>query len=146
AGSGRSTTTTTVRACAPGAPNGSAAGAGSLSSATMAITQSREILIEASPDEVLEFIAAVESLPEWSPAHQRREESETGDDGRPSRVKMAVKMVGITDEQEVAYTWTDTTVSWTLVSASQQRSQDATYTLTPEGKGTRVKFEITIDP
>jgi hypothetical protein len=37
-------------------------------------------------------------------------------------------------------------VSWTLVTAGQQRSQDAKYTLTPEGKRTRVKFDITIDP
>jgi hypothetical protein len=33
-----------------------------------------------------------------------------------------------------------------LVSAKQQRSQDARYTLTPEGDKTRVKFDITIDP
>ena len=58
---------------------------------------------------------------------------------------MKVKAAGITDEQVVAYTWGDNTVSWTLVSATQQRAQDATYTLTPEGN-TRVKFDITIDP
>jgi hypothetical protein len=37
-------------------------------------------------------------------------------------------------------------VSWTLVSAGQQRAQDATYKLIPEGAKTRVQFEITIDP
>jgi len=37
-------------------------------------------------------------------------------------------------------------VSWTLESANQQRSQDARYTLVPEGDKTRVKFDITIDP
>ena len=59
---------------------------------------------------------------------------------------MKVKTAGITDEQVVAYTWADNSVSWTLVSASQQRSLDAKYTLTPEGDKTRVKFDITIDP
>ena len=112
----------------------------------MAIKESREIVIEASPEEVLEVIADLESLTEWSAPHQSSEVIERGDDGRPSVAKMKVKAAGITDEQVVAYTWGENTVSWTLVSATQQRAQDATYTLIPEGKNTRVKFDISIDP
>ncbi len=37
-------------------------------------------------------------------------------------------------------------MSWTLISSTQQRSQDESYTLTPDGDNTRVKFGITIDP
>jgi ribosome-associated toxin RatA of RatAB toxin-antitoxin module len=112
----------------------------------MAIKESREVVIEASPEEILEVIADLESLTEWSSAHQSSEVVERGNDGRPSVAKMKVKTAGITDEQVVAYTWGENSVSWTLVSASQQRAQDATYTLTPEGESTRVKFDITIDP
>jgi ribosome-associated toxin RatA of RatAB toxin-antitoxin module len=112
----------------------------------MAIKESREVVIEASPQEILEVIADLESLTEWSAAHQSSEVVERGDDGRPSVAKMKVKAAGITDEQVVAYTWGENNVSWTLVSAGQQRAQDATYTLIPEGAKTRVKFEITIDP
>lgn len=112
----------------------------------MAIKESREIVIEASPQEVLDVIADLESLTEWSAPHQSSEVIERGDDGRPSVAKMKVKAAGITDEQVVAYTWGENTVSWTLVSATQQRAQDATYTLIPEGKNTRVKFDISIDP
>lgn len=111
----------------------------------MAIKESREILIEATPEEILDVIADLESLTEWSSAHQSSEVLERGDDGRPSVAKMKVKAAGITDEQVVAYTWGDNTVSWTLVSAGQQRAQDATYTLTPEGDKTRVAFDISID-
>jgi hypothetical protein len=32
------------------------------------------------------------------------------------------------------------------VSSSQQRAQDARYTLVPEGDTTRVTFELTVDP
>ena len=71
---------------------------------------------------------------------------EGGEDGRPRRVKMNVKSAGISDEQVVDYTWTDDSASWTLVSAGQLRSQDAKYSLTPEGDKTRVKFELTINP
>jgi hypothetical protein len=55
-------------------------------------------------------------------------------------------MVGISDEQVLAYSVHDDGVSWTLVSAKQQRAQQARYTLTPEGDSTRVRFELTVDP
>jgi hypothetical protein len=59
---------------------------------------------------------------------------------------MKVRTAGITDEQVLDYTWHDDGLSWTLKSAKQQRSQEARYTLTPEGDTTRVRFELTIDP
>ncbi|HEX2283492.1 MAG TPA: SRPBCC family protein [Mycobacterium sp.] len=112
----------------------------------MAVSDSREVTIEATPEEILDVIADVESTPEWSPQYQSAEVLETGDGGRPRRVKMKIKSAGISDEQVVDYTWTDSSASWTLVSAGQLRSQDAKYTLTPEGDKTKVKFEITVDP
>jgi ribosome-associated toxin RatA of RatAB toxin-antitoxin module len=111
----------------------------------MATSDSREVVIEASPEEVLDVIADVEATPEWSSQYQSAEILESYDDGRPRRVKMKVKSAGITDEQVVEYTWTDTKVSWTLISASALKSQDASYTLTPEGDKTKVKFDIKID-
>jgi carbon monoxide dehydrogenase subunit G len=112
----------------------------------MAINETREIVIEATPEEILDVIADLESVTEWSSAHQSCDVLETSKDGRPTKVKMKVKAAGITDEQVVAYTWSDNKVSWTLVSSGQQRSQDASYTLTPDGDRTKVKFEISVDP
>jgi uncharacterized membrane protein len=112
----------------------------------MAIKESREVVIEASPEEILDVIADFESMTQWSSQTRSAQVVERGDDGRPSVVKMKVKSVGITDEQVVAYTWGENTVSWKLVSSTQQRSQDGIYTLIPEGQNTRVKFGITIDP
>ena len=111
----------------------------------MATSDSREVTIEASPEEILDVIADVESTPSWSSQYQRAEVLEAYDDGRPKRVKMRVKSVGITDEQVVEYTWTDNKASWTLISAGQLKSQDASYTLTPDGDKTKLKFDITID-
>ena len=113
---------------------------------SMAISETREVVIEASPEEILDVIADVETMPEWSSQQQSVEILEGGEDGRPRRVKMNVKSAGISDEQVVDYTWTDDSASWTLVSAGQLRSQDAKYSLTPEGDKTRVKFELTINP
>jgi uncharacterized membrane protein len=113
----------------------------------MAIKESREIVIEASPEEILDVIADFEAMPEWSGPHQSAEVLETGGDGRPSQVKMKVKTAGITDEQVVAYTWSGNEVSWTLVSSAQQKSQDGKYILVPKGDDqTLVKFEVTVDP
>ncbi|HZE18364.1 MAG TPA: SRPBCC family protein, partial [Mycobacterium sp.] len=67
----------------------------------MAIKESREVVIEASPEEIFDVIADLESLPEWSSAHQSSEVVETRADGRPSVAKMKVKAAGITDEQVV---------------------------------------------
>ncbi|MCV7145350.1 SRPBCC family protein [Mycobacterium riyadhense] len=113
----------------------------------MAIKESRDIVIEASPSEILDVIADFEAMPEWSEPHQSAQILERGDDGRPSQVKMKVKTAGITDEQVVAYTWGENEVTWTLVSSGQQKSQDGKYTLVPQGaEATLVKMEITVDP
>jgi ribosome-associated toxin RatA of RatAB toxin-antitoxin module len=111
----------------------------------MATSDSREVTIEATPEEILDVIADVESTPTWSPQYQSAEILEKGKDGRPTRVKMKVKTAGISDEQVVDYTWADDIVSWTLVSAGQLKAQDASYTLTPDGDKTKVRFDITID-
>lgn len=91
----------------------------------MAIKESRDIVIEASPEEILDVIADFEAMTEWSPAHQSVEILETGDDGRPSKVKMKVKTAGITDEQVVAYSWTDSQCGgrWSAPPSSARRME-----------------------
>ena len=111
----------------------------------MAVNDSREVVIEATPQEILDVIADVESTPSWSPQYQRAEILERYSDGRPKRVKMTVKAAGLTDEQVIEYTWAADKVSWTLVSAGQLKAQDASYTLTPNGEATRVTFDMAID-
>lgn len=112
----------------------------------MAVTDSREVVIEASPEEILDVIADVENTPSWSPQFQSCEVLESYEDGRPRRVKMKVKAAGVTDEQIIEYTWSDSGPSWTLISAGALKSQDASYTLTPDGDKTTVRFDISVDP
>ena len=89
----------------------------------MAVTDSREIVIEATPDEIMDVLFDLESLPEWSAAHKEVEVLERDDQGRPSKSRQVVKIVGVSDEQVLAYSVHDDGVSWTLVSAKQQRAQ-----------------------
>ena len=88
----------------------------------MAVTESREVLIEATPDKIMGVLFDLESLTEWSSAHKKVEILERDDQGRPSKSRQVVKIVGVSDEQVLAYSVHDDGVSWKLVSAKQQRA------------------------
>ena len=112
----------------------------------MAITEVRDVTIEATPDEIMNVLVDLESLTEWSSAHQKVEVLERDEEGRPVKSRQVVKIVGVSDEQVLDYTVRDDGVSWTLVSSKQQRAQEGRYTLTPNGDKTDVRFELTVDP
>ena len=112
----------------------------------MAITEARDVTIEATPDEIMDVLVDLESLTAWSSTHQKVEVLEWDDRGRPAKSRQVVRVVGVSDEQVLDYTVHDDGVSWTLVSSKQQRSQQGRYTLTPNGDSTDVHFELTVDP
>jgi hypothetical protein len=111
----------------------------------MAVTEVREIVIEATPEEIMDVLFDLESLTQWSSAHQKIEVLEQDEAGHPRRSRQVVKIVGVSDEQVLDYTVHPDGVGWTLVSSKQQRAQNARYTLTREGDVTRVRFELTVD-
>ena len=112
----------------------------------MAVSDSREVVIEAAPKEILDVIADVGSASTWSPQYQSAKVLDTYKDGRPKRVKMKVKAAGLTDEMEVEYSWGDNTAGWRLIKSGQLKAQNATYTLTPSGEKTTVRFDLEVDP
>ncbi|MCZ0730941.1 SRPBCC family protein [Mycolicibacterium iranicum] len=111
----------------------------------MAITETREIVIEATPQEILDVLYDMETLPDWSSAHQKVEILTRDEEGRPRRARQVVKIVGVSDEQILDYEVHEDGVSWTLVESSQQRAQVGRYTLTPDGDNTKVSLELTVD-
>jgi ribosome-associated toxin RatA of RatAB toxin-antitoxin module len=111
----------------------------------MAVTDRREVVIEATPEEILDVIADVEATPDWSPQYQKAVILESYPDGRPKQVEMTVKAAGLTDVMVIEYTWTDNGVTWTLVKSGRLKTQDAGYTLTPSGEKTKVIFDMLID-
>jgi ribosome-associated toxin RatA of RatAB toxin-antitoxin module len=113
--------------------------------AGMATSDSREVVIEATPEEILDVIADVEATPDWSPQYQKAVILERHPDGRPKQVEMTVKAAGLTDVMVIEYTWTDSSVNWTLIKSGQLKKQDAGYTLTPNGEKTKVRFDMEID-
>jgi hypothetical protein len=112
---------------------------------SMALTETREVVIEATPAEIMAVLFDLEHLTEWSEAHQEVEVLERDAEGHPKRARQVVRIVGINDEQVLDYTVHNDGVSWTLVNSQQQRSQHARYTLTPQGDSTLVRFDLTVD-
>ncbi|MFC7450053.1 SRPBCC family protein [Rhodococcus daqingensis] len=112
----------------------------------MAVSGNKEFHIKADPAKVMEAIVAVERVPEWSSSHKSVIVESTHPDGRPLRVRMKVSVLGVNDEQVVDYLWDgNEKVTWSLVESTQQKTQDGSYTLTPNGDGTDVQFDLTVD-
>ncbi|WP_421844209.1 SRPBCC family protein [Mycobacterium sp.] len=112
----------------------------------MAVNESRGVVIEASPEEILAVIVDVETMPDWSSIHESATVLDRDEHGRPLRARMKVKIAGVSDEIVLAYTWHDDGVSWIQESSKASRSQEGRYTLTPQGDKTHAKFDLKVDP
>ena len=111
----------------------------------MAVSGSTEFDVNASPEEVMDAVAAVEDLPQRSPSHKSAAVETRHEDGRPNRVRAQVSAVGLTDEEVTDYTWDGLrSVTWTLVDSSVQSAQVGTYMLTPTDSGTHIKLDLEI--
>ena len=75
----------------------------------MAMNTSGEIDVHATPAAIIATIVDFATYPEWSSAHKKAVVEETDAQGRPSRVRMTMSMVGISDEQVVDYTFASVT-------------------------------------
>ncbi|HYB38562.1 MAG TPA: SRPBCC family protein [Mycobacterium sp.] len=113
----------------------------------MAVRASREFVIDAPPDVILEALADVGALSAWSPVHKRIEVLDRYADGRPHHVRATIRILGIVDKEILEYHWGPDWVVWDAEKTFQQHGQHVEYTLKPEGVDkTRVRFDITVEP
>ena len=106
---------------------------------------SREVVIDAPPEAILDALADIESVPSWSPLHKRVEVLDNYEDGRPHHVKVHYKLMGITDKEVLEYHWGRDWMVWDAEETFHQHAQHVEYTLRPEGGKTRVRFDITLE-
>jgi uncharacterized protein YndB with AHSA1/START domain len=113
----------------------------------MAVQASREVVIDAPPDVIMEALGDVDVLSEWSPLHKRVEVLDRYPDGRPHHVKATVKILGLVDNEILEYHWGPDWVVYDAQATFQQRGQHIEYHVLPEGVDqSRVRFDVTVDP
>ena len=120
----------------------------------MAEKVSESITINASPEEVMAVIAQLEDYPNWGAGFTGVEIVSAHDDGAPKDVAFSISTPMGKDTYELAYVWSGNDgVSWTLNTddagkpkSSMMKKLNGSYTLTPDGSGTKVTYELEIDP
>jgi uncharacterized protein YndB with AHSA1/START domain len=113
----------------------------------VAVRASREIVIDAPPEAIMEALADLPSAPSWSAVHKRAEVIDTYPDGRPHHAKVTVKVVGLVDQEVLELHWGPDWMVWDAKKTIQQHGQHVEYTLQRESDDkTRVRFDITVEP
>ncbi|WP_068276386.1 SRPBCC family protein, partial [Aldersonia kunmingensis] len=113
----------------------------------MSVKGSKEFEIAADAAAVMAAIVAVEDLPKWAGPYKNCRVEERYDDGRPKLLRAEFGMRGQTDYQLIAYDWDgDRNASWHLVESTAQKLQVGSFTLSASGRGTKVRFELELEP
>jgi hypothetical protein len=113
----------------------------------MADRTTSSITIKAEPSTIMTVIADFPAYPQWAGQVKSVDVLETGEDGRPARVRFVLDAGVISDEYVLGYTWTgDSAVSWHIVDAGKMVSGlTGSYRLVETGGGTEVTYELAVD-
>jgi ribosome-associated toxin RatA of RatAB toxin-antitoxin module len=120
----------------------------------MAESVSESIKINASPEEVMAVIADLAEYPNWSDGFTSVEIITTHGDGAAKDAAFSISTPVGKDVYEISYVWTGSeSVSWKLNAdeagkpkSSMMKKLIGSYTLRPDGDGTKVTYELEIDP
>lgn len=114
----------------------------------MAVRTSRKLVIEAPPEAIMDALADVKALLSYTPAYRSVEVLDTYDDGRPRRVRLAVKVLGRVDEEILEFRWGPDWLVWDAEQTKQQYAQHVEYRLRPDhlGTSTTVTVDVTVEP
>jgi hypothetical protein len=114
----------------------------------VAVRTSRKLVIEAPPEAIMDALADVESLLSYTPAYRRVEVLDRYDDGRPHRVRLAVRVLGRLDVEVLEFRWGADWLVWDAERTKQQYAQHVEYRLHPDhtGTSTTVTVDVTVEP
>ncbi len=112
----------------------------------MADQTTSDIVVDASPEQVMAVIADFDAYPTWATGVKQTEVLEEGTDGRPAEVRFVLDASPIKDEYVLSYEWdADREVTWTLVRGKVLKGMDGAYVLKTEGDGTRVTYRLAVE-
>lgn len=113
----------------------------------MADKTAQTIYIDADPRTVMDVIADIGSYPEWVSEYKDAEVLEADEEGYPKTARLMLDAAVLKDTMVLSYDWPAdrNSVRWSLVSSSLLRALEGSYELTPNGSGTDVTYELSVD-
>lgn len=113
----------------------------------MADQSTKSIVINATPEAIMDVIADFDAYPKWAMAVKQAEVITPGSDGRAERVRFRLDAGVVKDEYELAYVWAEDglAVRWELVKGQMQKAQHGSYVLEPTGESTKVTYSLTVE-
>jgi carbon monoxide dehydrogenase subunit G len=113
----------------------------------VAVKASREFVVDAPPEVVMDALTDVGLLSSWSTLHKEIEVIDRYPDGLPHHVKATIRILGLVDKEVLEYHWGPDWVVYDAKGTAQQHGQHIEYNIKPEGVDqTRVRFDITVEP
>jgi ribosome-associated toxin RatA of RatAB toxin-antitoxin module len=105
------------------------------------------ISVAATPQRCYEVVIDFERYPEWARDVKQATILGRDDDGRGSQVEYRAAGLGKSFHYTLLYDYSDAPdlLSWKLVEGDMLRRLDGSYRFEPEGDGTKVHYELTVD-
>lgn len=113
----------------------------------MAEQASERIRIDASPQRCYEVAIDFERYPAWARDLRDAAILERDEQGRGTRVEFRAAGLGQSFRYVLAYDFSRAPeeFSWQLVESDRLRALDGSYRFEPDGEGTRVHYDLTVD-
>jgi len=113
----------------------------------MAERATEQIVIDASPEELLRVLLDFERYPVWAADIKDVEVRERDDEGRGTLVAYRAAAMGQSARYTLAYDYSDipNSMSWKLTEGSIMRVLDGSYTFEAQGAGTLVTYHLEVD-
>jgi ribosome-associated toxin RatA of RatAB toxin-antitoxin module len=105
------------------------------------------IYIDADPGTVMDAIADIGSYPEWVKEYKDAEVLDADAEGFPKTARLVLDAAVLKDTMVLEYDWPadHNSVRWTLVSSTLLKALNGAYLLEPNGSGTDVTYELSVD-
>jgi uncharacterized membrane protein len=109
---------------------------------------SERIHIDAPPERTYEVATDYERYPEWAKDVKQATVLRRDDEGRGAQVEYRAAAFGRSARYVLQYDYSQApaSFSWTLVEGEMVRTIDGTYRFDQDGDGTRVSYDLAIDP
>ncbi|MGY4103253.1 SRPBCC family protein [Nocardia sp. R16R-3T] len=99
-------------------------------------------VVDVDPEQVMDALAAVEMLPEWSTSYSDARVASRDDDLRPRRVFVKAQQLGSSDLQVLEYKWTENRSSWEVTDSTRGVKGSGWFEVTEGEEGTDVWYHV----